>query len=94
MAVVVDISKRKRVEESLRKSSEEIADLYNHAPCGYHSLDKDGIIRRINDTELAWLGYARDEVVGKMKWTDLITSASQQIFRENFPGFMKRGFVR
>ncbi|MGO8754671.1 MAG: PAS domain S-box protein, partial [Gallionellaceae bacterium] len=93
MAVVVDISKRKRAEELLRKSSGEIADLYNHAPCGYHSLDKDGVIRRINDTELAWLGYARDEVVGKMKWTDLITSASQQMFRENFPGFMKRGFV-
>jgi len=91
--ILTDITGRKRAEELLRKSSEEIADLYNHAPCGYHSLDKDGIIRRINDTELAWLGYTRDEVVGKIKATDLITPASRQIFRENYPRFMKQGIV-
>ena len=38
-----------------------ILDLYNHAPCGYHSLDKDGVFVRINDTELSWLGYTREE---------------------------------
>ena len=93
LAVVVDITKRKLGEDMLRKSSEEITDLYNHAPCGYHSLDKDGVIRRINDTELRWLGYTRDEVIGKRKWTDIISSASRKSFQENFPGFMKRGFV-
>ncbi len=80
-------------EKMLRKSSEEIEDLYNHAPCGYHSLDKDGIIRRINDTELAWMGYTRDEVIGKMKWPDLLTPASQKIFREDYPRLMKQGFI-
>ena len=93
LGVVVDITKRKRAEDALKKSSEEIADLYNHAPCGYHSLDKDGVIRQINDTELEWLGYTRDEMVGKFKMTDLMTRASRQIFRENFPQFMQRGFV-
>jgi PAS domain S-box-containing protein len=88
-----DITERKQGEELLLKSFEEIEDLYNHAPCGYHSLDKDGIICRINDTELAWLGYTRDEVIGKIKWPDIITPASQQIFRENFPRLMKQGFI-
>jgi PAS domain S-box-containing protein len=68
-------------------------DIYNHAPCGYHSLDKDGTIRRINDTELAWLGYTRDELVGRVNWLDLVTPASRQIFRDNFPQFLKQGFV-
>lgn len=94
IGTVQDITERKRAAELLCKSAEEIEDLYNQAPCGYHSLDKDGIIRRINDTELAWLGYTRDEVVGRMKWSDLITSASLQTFRENFPRFMRDGFVR
>jgi two-component system sensor kinase FixL len=94
LAVVVDISKRKRAEDSLKRSSEEIADLYNHAPCGYHSLDRDGVFRQINDTELAWLGYTREEMVGKMKVTDLMTPASREIFRETFPRFMQQGMVR
>jgi PAS domain S-box-containing protein len=94
LAIVQDITERKQAMELLRKSSEEIADLYNRAPCGYHSLDKDGIIRQINDTELAWLGYTRDEVIGKMKWPDILATASLRTFREDFPRFMKRGFTR
>ena len=93
LAVVVDISKRKQAEDALRKSSEEIQDLYNHAPCGYHSLDKDGIIRQINNTELAWLGYTREEVIGKIKTADLLTPYSMEIFRETYPQFVKQGFV-
>jgi two-component system sensor kinase FixL len=93
LAVVVDISKRKLAEDALRKSSEEIADLYNHAPSGYHSLDKDGIFRQVNDTELAWLGYTRDEVIGKIKASDLLTPASMENFRKSYPRFIKQGFI-
>ena len=55
-----DITERKQAQEALQRSADEIRDLYNHAPCGYHSLDTDGVFVRINDTELKWLGYARD----------------------------------
>jgi len=91
--VLTDISNRRQTEESLRQSAEEMRDIYNNAPCGYHSLDKDEVIRRINDTELAWLGYTREEVVGKMKWTELITPACRKTFRDSFPQFLKQGFV-
>ncbi len=88
-----DITDLKHAEEELGRSAAEIEDLYNHAPCGYHSLDKEGVFVRINETELAWLGYARDEVIGKLKWQDVITPASLQTFRENFPQFMKQGHI-
>jgi len=90
-SLVEDFTERKRVAELLHNSSKEIEDLYNHAPCGYHSLDKNGLICRINDTELAWLGYTRDEVVGKMKLTDFLTPDGIHAFQRNFPQFIKLG---
>ena len=62
----------------------EIKDLYNNAPCGLHSLDKDGVFVRVNDTELRWLGYTRDELIGKMKITDLLAPGSVETIEEHF----------
>ncbi|HUH66514.1 MAG TPA: DUF3365 domain-containing protein, partial [Syntrophales bacterium] len=67
-----EVAVRKRAEDELRRYSEEISDLYNNAPCGYHSLGPDGTFLRMNDTELRWLCYTREEVIGKMKWTDIL----------------------
>ncbi|WP_225914071.1 PAS domain S-box protein [Leptolyngbya ohadii] len=75
------------------QARQELEDLYNNAPCGYHSLDAEGIVVRINDTELRWLGYSRDEVLNQMKLTDFITTESQKTFRQNFPQFIQRGWV-
>ncbi|HET7833669.1 MAG TPA: diguanylate cyclase [Gallionella sp.] len=88
-----DISERKRGELALRRAFEEIENLYNYAPCGYHSLDANGVIVKINHTELAWLGYRREEIVGKMRFPDLLTQPSQLTFRENFHQFKEHGYV-
>jgi diguanylate cyclase (GGDEF)-like protein/PAS domain S-box-containing protein len=94
VGVHTNITRRKLVEEAVIKSAEEIEDLYNRAPCGYHSLDQDGVITRINDTELEWLGYAREEVVGKMKLPELLTPDSRESFQKNFALFKKRGYLK
>ena len=62
----------------------EYDDLYQHAPCGYHSLDKDGVIQRINQTQLDMLGYQREEVIGKINVRQLLTPAGLVIFQKNF----------
>jgi PAS domain S-box-containing protein len=89
-----DITYRKMSDEALHESYEQIEDLYNNAPCGYHSLDREGKFVRINDTELRWLGYNRDEVVGKMKFSDFITTDSLRTFETNFPIFKTQGWIR
>ena len=63
-------------QRALRQSRHEIEDLYNHAPIGYHSVNRDLTIVAMNDTELGWLGYRRDEVVGKLRIVDLLTPDS------------------
>jgi len=70
----------------------EARDLYEHAPCGYHSLNRDGCIVQINQTELDWLGYEAQEVMGR-PFTDFMAETSQALFRINFPLFMQRGEI-
>ena len=75
-------------------AADEIHDLYNHAPCGYHSLDTHGTFVRINNTELAWLGYTREEAIGKMHFADLLTPEGVRIFQEYFPKLKATGVMR
>ncbi len=84
----------KLTEDLLVRDREEISDLYQHAPCGYHSLDKNGTFIRINDTELKMLGYTREEIVGKKKFGDLVIPEDVAVFNKNFPIFKKQGFFK
>ena len=89
----LDLTERKRAEVELKKYADEVSDLYNNAPCGYHSIDKDDVFVQMNDTELAWLGYSREEIVGKKKFGDLLTPESLILHRERFAKFKEDGLV-
>ncbi|AWB34130.1 hypothetical protein DBV39_10890 [Orrella marina] len=52
--------------------AKELSDLYENAPCGYQSVDGQGVYVRINDTALEWIGYGRDELVGKMHFSQIL----------------------
>lgn len=88
-----DIASRQRAQAALQTYSDELQDLYDNAPCGYHSLDATGVFVRINQTELDWLGYTASEVIGKMKFSDLLTDASLEVFHANFLLIKERGWV-
>ncbi|MFC8359047.1 PP2C family protein-serine/threonine phosphatase [Streptomyces griseorubiginosus] len=59
-------------------------DLYENAPCGYLSTLMDGTIAKINTTLLGWLGLERDEVVGRMRFTDLLTVGGKLYHETHF----------
>lgn len=90
----------KRTEESVRTDlgitrlqRDDYQDLYDSAPCGYHSLDRTGKILRINRTELSWLGRKLNEVIGR-NITEFFSPASVQTFRESFPKFLRDGYIQ
>ena len=58
----------------------DLQDLYENAPCGYHSIGSDGTMLRVNRTELGWLGYKRSELVGKRKFRELVSAESRGIY--------------
>jgi PAS domain S-box-containing protein len=76
----------------LQESTAELQDLYNQAPCGYHSLDAEGRFVLVNDTELSWLGYQRAEILGRF-FFDILTPEGIQQFRESFDRFKTQGQV-
>jgi PAS domain S-box-containing protein len=48
---------------------------------------------KINNTALKWLGYDRDEMIGKFNFGDLLTAESREAFKTNFRIFKERGYV-
>jgi len=77
-----------------QEAMREIRDLYDNAPCGYHSLAPDGTFLRMNATELEWLGYTRDEVIGKLKFTDIVSSEGREMVESRFAQFIRSGQLR
>lgn len=73
-------------EDALQRSREvrqyacEVQDLYEHAPCGYHSLDSEGRVVKMNRTELEWLGYCADEVINQRCYRDFVTPETRAAF--------------
>lgn len=89
-----DLARRREAEAALQASLSRVEDLYHHAPCGYHSLDADGVFLTINDTALGWLGYSRAELVGRMSFAQIMTPASGLQFTERFAHFKITGSVK
>jgi PAS domain S-box-containing protein len=91
---------QRRTEQQMfayRAAEEERAklhDLYQNAPCGYQSLAADGLLLDINDTELAWLGYAREQLVGKRRFPDMLVEKDRPRFERYFAAFKERGWIR
>ena len=48
----------------------DVPDWFEHAPCGCHAVDKNGVLTSMNATELAWLGYSREEL-NHLKWQEI-----------------------
>ncbi len=92
-ALAAENAERRRVEAEVQQTAAEIQDLYEHAPCGYHSLNPAGVFVRINTYELDLIGYARAEVIGQLNFGDLLTPASREQFHQSYPAFMERGWV-
>lgn len=92
-AINVNLKARLESEQRLQSASNEIRDLYDNAPCGYHSLDDDGNFVNINNTLANWLGYSKEQLVQRMKFSDIISESDKPVFSERFAEFKQRGEI-
>ena len=94
-----NITERKRKNEQLQQARETaeatkqaFQDLYNQAPCGYHSLDAQGRLIEVNQTLLDLLGYTREEVLGR-SLTMFFDAENRAKFDQLYPQFMRNGYI-
>lgn len=63
---------------------------FNAAPCGLHSVDAEGRFLAVNDTELKWLGYAREELLG-LGMAEVLPVETLAGFEQRFSTLRRRG---
>jgi PAS domain S-box-containing protein len=76
------------LNKDLVRISMELQDLYNNVPMANHSIDKNGVYVKVNDTEIDWLGYSREELLGKVKFEEIVADRDKEVFRNAF-GLLK-----
>jgi sigma-B regulation protein RsbU (phosphoserine phosphatase) len=64
-------------------------DLYDNAPCGYLSTLLDGTIITINGTLLGWLGFARVDIIGRQRFSDLLTVGGKLYHETHFAPLLR-----
>ncbi|MFD9004770.1 PP2C family protein-serine/threonine phosphatase [Streptomyces sp. NPDC059582] len=68
---------------------DSIEDLYENAPCGYLSTLLDGQIAKVNTTLLTWLGHKREDLVGRRKFSDLLTVGGRLYHETHFAPLLR-----
>jgi sigma-B regulation protein RsbU (phosphoserine phosphatase) len=68
---------------------DSVEELYESAPCGYLSTLMNGTIAKINATLLDWLGLDREAVVGRMRFTDLLTVGGKLYHETHFAPLLR-----
>ncbi|MFN3402714.1 MAG: ATP-binding protein [Cytophagaceae bacterium] len=85
------MSDQEKQEDLLKEDAE---DLYQNAPCGYISFLPDRTIAKINDVLLNWLGYDREDLLYKKKFTDLVTVGGKIYYETHHDPLQRmQGFV-
>jgi len=64
VALVTDITERKRSQERLRASEERFRKVFENAAMGIAIADPDGRVRQVNPAFSNLLGYSEDELLG------------------------------
>jgi PAS domain S-box-containing protein len=85
-----EVTRRRLLEAQLRLAVAEATDLYEHAPCGYHSLDQEGRFVRVNLVQAEWLGASPQALLGR-PFRDCLTAESRERFDAVFAPFVHGG---
>jgi sigma-B regulation protein RsbU (phosphoserine phosphatase) len=80
--ILIDITKRKLIENALRKSEEKFRRIVETSAEGFFLMDENMVITEVNKAWCRMLGYTREELIGK-KPIDFATDQFKQFLLFN-----------
>jgi PAS domain S-box-containing protein len=80
--IALDITERKRVEEALIRGEEELRITFESTGTAMFLVDRDAIISDANREMEKIFGYSRGEVLGKMRYMELLMPDDVQKVKE------------
>ncbi len=84
----IDITEKRKAEESLRESEEKYRYLFENAPSSILLIDSKGTIRDVNPKVVELTGYKREELIGK-NYIEL-SDSGEPIAEKYIPRLIKR----
>jgi diguanylate cyclase (GGDEF)-like protein/PAS domain S-box-containing protein len=93
IAIIRDITAEADAERRIQESEERFRDFFEHAPIGFYGLAADGTITSMNRAGLRLLGFDYTEVIGKMRWPDLIVKEQTALFEKHWKLLEAQGEV-
>lgn len=88
---IQDIDEAKRLNDALTEERLRFETIYRASPAMMHTIDSEGVIVEVSDYWLAYLGYARDEVIGRKSIDFLDEESRERAEAVNLPHLFETG---
>jgi PAS domain S-box-containing protein len=92
VTINLNLGARIEADRKLKQAMTDVTDLYDNAPCGYHSLNEKGVFVNVNNTLATWLGYSKEEMIGR-EFSEFLPASEVPIYKLHYPDFVNRGRV-
>jgi PAS domain S-box-containing protein len=90
-AMVQDLTERIEIEKNLAESEQRFKDLVDLLPQTVYETDLNGFFTFVNGHALREFGYEKDDVIGKMHFTQAITESERENAINNLKLNMSKG---
>jgi PAS domain S-box-containing protein len=84
-----DLTELRKREKDIERTEKRFRELWDKAPVAYHTLDTNGMITDVNETEARMLGYTKEQMIGKSIFTFILPeqqAEAQKRFQQKISG--------
>src|SRR5664280_3710139 len=72
VGIIEDITERKQTEDALRESEELYRTIFDNTGTSMIIIEEDMTISRVNSEAERIIGFSKEEIEGKKKWTEFV----------------------